>query len=59
VRRVGSLAHIPVGRPGLRDRARGLAQLGWFTRNVAVKVVLRLMRPSARLFGHPVPADPY
>jgi hypothetical protein len=58
--RAGSLARIALRRPGPRDRARVLAQLPWFTRNVAVKVLLRLrLRPVARAFGHCGPYDPY
>ena len=46
---------------GAKDRARILAELPWWIRNVAVKVLLRLrLRPAARvLFGHRGPYDPY
>lgn len=57
--RVGSLARFTVGSPGPRDRARILAELPWFVRNVAVKIGLRAWRPVARLTGRPVPPDPY
>ena len=52
--RTGSLACFLVGTPGLRDRARIVAELPWFTRNVLIKIGLRLLRP----FGYRRP-DPY
>ncbi|QNN53040.1 class I SAM-dependent methyltransferase [Nocardioides mesophilus] len=59
-RRVGSLALFRVARPTPRDRARMLAELPWWLRNVFLKVLLRLrLRPVARLFGHDSPYDPY
>jgi hypothetical protein len=59
-RRVGSLALFRVGRPTGRDRARILAELPWWARNVVIKVLLRLrLRPLARLLGHDAPYDPY
>ena len=60
-RRAGSLALFRVGRPTLRDRARILAELPWWIRNVAVKVLLRLRLRwlAARIFGHDSPYDPY
>lgn len=58
--RTGSLARLEVGRPALADRARLLAPLPWFGRNLVVKVLLRLrLRPVARLLGHSDGADPY
>jgi predicted O-methyltransferase YrrM len=57
--RVGSLARFAVGSPGLRDRARILAELPWFVRNLAVKIGLRGLRPVGRLTGRAVPPDPY
>lgn len=58
--RVASLALFDTATPALRDRARVLAQLGWFARNVVVKVLLRLrLRAVARLLGHEGSADPY
>ncbi len=57
--RVGSLARLRVSPPSRRDRVRLAAQLPWFARNLLVKVGLRLLRPTARLIGHPVPPDPY
>ena len=54
VGRVGSLARFEVGTPSARDRLRMLAELPWFLRNVAIKVVLRV----ARLWGSTRP-DPY
>lgn len=60
VGRTGSLAMLEVGRPSVRDRARVLRELPWFTRNLVVKVLLRLRaRPAARLLGHHDTADPY
>jgi hypothetical protein len=54
VGREGSLARFAVGAPTSADRLALLAQLPWFVRNVAVKIVLR----AARLFGSTRP-DPY
>lgn len=59
-RRAGSLALFRVGRPSARDRLRILGELPWWTRNVVLKVLLRLrLRPVARLLGHDSPYDPY
>jgi Methyltransferase domain len=59
-RRAGSLALFRTGRPSARDRLRILAELPWWTRNVFLKILLRLrLRPVARLFGHDSPYDPY
>ncbi len=59
-RRVGSLALFRPGSPGWHDRGRILAELPWWVRNVALKVLLRLrLRPVARLLGHDSPYDPY
>jgi predicted O-methyltransferase YrrM len=49
-----SLARFEVARPRVADRVRLLAQLPWWIRNVAIKLVLRL----ARLLGSTTP-DPY
>ena len=58
--RTGSLARFAVGTPSAADRARVLRELPWFTRNLVVKVLLRLRaRPLARLLGHTGTADPY
>jgi predicted O-methyltransferase YrrM len=58
--RFGSLARFTLRRPSTTDRLRLLGELPWFTRNVIVKVLLRLrMRPLARLLGHREPVDPY
>jgi predicted O-methyltransferase YrrM len=58
--REGSLALFCVGRPGLADRVRILAELPWWFRNVFIKVLLRLrLRGVARRFGHDSPYDPY
>jgi hypothetical protein len=59
-RREGSLALFRVGRPTGRDRLRILGELPWWTRNVVLKVLLRLrLRPLARALGHDAPYDPY
>jgi hypothetical protein len=52
--RTGSLARFVVGAPSVRDRLRILGELPWFTRNVVIKIGLRLLR----LFGYRHP-DPY
>lgn len=60
VDRTGSLARLRRTPPTVGDRARVLAELPWFTRNVVVKVLLRLrLRPLTRLLGHDAPHDPY
>jgi hypothetical protein len=39
---------------------RVLRQLPWFTRNVVIKVLLRLrLRPAVAALGHTGPYDPY
>ncbi|HEV7205167.1 MAG TPA: class I SAM-dependent methyltransferase [Jatrophihabitans sp.] len=53
--RAGSLARFVVGRPSARDRLRLVAELPWFVRNVAIKIVLRV----GRAFGHHSTPDPY
>lgn len=60
-RRVGSLALFRVLPPTAADRGRILAELPWWLRNVAVKVLLRLrLRTAAAvLFGHRNAYDPY
>jgi predicted O-methyltransferase YrrM len=58
--RVGSLATFERGRPRLADRLRILAELPWWTRNVGIKILLRLrLRPLARAVGHHDVFDPY
>jgi predicted O-methyltransferase YrrM len=58
--RTGSLARFVLRAPDATDRRRLLRQLPWFTRNVGIKVLLRLrLRPVARAFGHAGPYDPY
>jgi hypothetical protein len=58
--RAGSLALFSVGRPTPGSRLAMLAQLGWFSRNVVIKVLLRLrLRPLTRLLGHRSPYDPF
>jgi predicted O-methyltransferase YrrM len=60
VGRVRSLARLRRSTPTAADRLRFAAQLPWFVRNVAVKVLLRLrLRPLTRLLGHSAPHDPY
>ncbi|MDT0201311.1 class I SAM-dependent methyltransferase [Nocardioides sp. AE5] len=59
-RRSDSQALFRIGRPTRRDRLRILAEVPWWLRNVAIKVLLRLrLRPIARLVGHDSPYDPY
>jgi hypothetical protein len=58
--RTGTLALFENAAPSPADRARVLAQLPWFVRNLVVKVLLRLrLRGPARLLGHVGEADPY
>lgn len=58
--RAGSLARFQLRRPAAADRVRLARQLPWFTRNVGLKILLRLrLRPVARAFGHDSPYDPY
>jgi predicted O-methyltransferase YrrM len=58
--RVGSLARFRLERPRGGDRMRVLRQLPWFTRNVVIKVLLRLrLRPAVAALGHTGPYDPY
>src|SRR5262249_4859381 len=55
-----SLARFTLRPPSPRDRLRLLAQLPWFTRNVLIKLLLRLhLRPLTRLLAHYEPVDPY
>ncbi|WP_204164437.1 class I SAM-dependent methyltransferase [Nocardioides daejeonensis] len=59
-RRSDSQALFRKRRPTARDRWRIVAELPWWTRNVVLKVLLRLrLRPVARLLGHDSPYDPY
>jgi hypothetical protein len=58
--RTGSLARFEIGSVSAADRRRILAELPWWLRNVAIKVLLRLrLYPLARLVGHHDRADPY
>lgn len=58
--RVGSLATFTRNRPTGSDRLRILAELPWWCRNIAVKVLLRLhLRYLARRAGHDDDCDPY
>jgi predicted O-methyltransferase YrrM len=60
VERTGSLARFEVGEVSMADRLRPLAQLPWWLRNVALKLLLRLrLRPLARILGHADVHDPY
>ena len=60
VGRTGSLALFENAAPGLSDRARLLAQLPWFVRNLTIKALLRSrLTVVARLLGHDDTADPY
>lgn len=58
--RTGSLARFVVARPGWTQRRAMLAELPWWSRNVVVKLLLRLrLRPVAGLLGHHDRYDPY
>ncbi|MDQ6687793.1 MAG: class I SAM-dependent methyltransferase [Actinomycetota bacterium] len=58
--RVGSLATFTRDRPTGSDRLRILAELPWWGRNLAIKVLLRLrLRGLARRAGHDHDWDPY
>jgi predicted O-methyltransferase YrrM len=58
--RAGSLARFVLRPPTWRDRGRLLAQLPWFSRNVVMKVLLRLrLGRVAAVLGHKGPYDPY
>ena len=58
--RTGSLARFEIAAVSRADRLRMLAELPWWLRNVAIKVLLRLrLYPLARLAGHHDRADPY
>lgn len=60
VDRTGSLARFQLRRPTLADRARIVAQLPWWLRNVFIKILLRFhLFAVARTFGHHDTADPY
>jgi len=65
VGRSGSLAEYRADRRGsgvgrVRNAAVQLVQLGWFARNVALKVALALGYGGlARRLGRPVPEWPY
>ena len=58
--RHGSLAVFSRATPTLGSRLALIGQLGWFARNVVIKVLLRLrLRAVARMLGHRSPVDPY
>lgn len=60
-RRTGSLAHFTFEASGSAARRHFAAQLGWWLRNILVKVLLRLrLSAVARwVFGHTGAADPF
>ncbi len=58
--RTGTLALFENAPPTPVDRLRLLAQLPWFARNLAVKVLLRVrLGRLTRVLGHAGAADPY
>jgi hypothetical protein len=58
--RTGSLAVFRRERPTADSRLRMAGQLGWFTRNVLIKVLRRLrLHAAVRALGHHQPADPF
>lgn len=58
--RTGSLAAFVKGRPSMKERLSVTRELGWFSRNLVIKVLLRLrLRVAARALGHRSPVDPY
>ena len=58
--RTGSLAVFVKGRPSVTERLPVTRELGWFTKNLVIKVLLRLrLRMVARALGHRSPVDPY
>ncbi|MGH3739128.1 MAG: class I SAM-dependent methyltransferase [Micromonosporaceae bacterium] len=58
--RSDSMARFVVGAPARTDRVRVLRELPWFTRNVMIKVGLRLWPGrQVTVLGHTGPHDPY
>lgn len=58
--RTGSLAAFVKGRPTVSERLAVCRELGWFGKNVLLKVLLRLrLRIVARALGHQSPVDPF
>jgi len=58
--RTGSLARLDVRAPRPLERLAWVRDLPWFTRNLVVKLLLRLgLPPLARLLGHDGSADPF
>lgn len=58
--RTGSLARLVVHRPSLADRVHPLREVPWWSRNLLVKLLLRLgLRSVAGRLGHADAADPY
>lgn len=58
--RTGSLARFVVDAPSTTDRLRMLRETPWWTRNLALKVLLRLrLRGFAARLGHQGTDDPY
>jgi hypothetical protein len=58
--RSDSMARFALGSPTGADRRRVLAELPWFSRNVLIKIGLRLWpRRAVTVLGHKGPHDPY
>ena len=58
--RIGSLARIQRTAPTGASRMRFAAELPWFLRNLAIKLLLRArLGPVTRLLGHTGSHDPY
>jgi predicted O-methyltransferase YrrM len=58
--RSGSLAAFVTGRPTGAERRKVASELTWFSRNLIIKILLRMrLRRAARVFGHHSPYDPY
>lgn len=58
--RTGSLARFEVAQPTAADRLHVVAELPWWTRNVVIKVLLRLrLSGLGHALGHHQAADPY
>jgi hypothetical protein len=58
--RSDSMARFALGSPTGADRGRVLGELRWFTRNVIIKIGLRLWPGRAvTVLGHSGPHDPY
>jgi hypothetical protein len=58
--RTGSLARFEVAQPSRADRLRIVAELPWWVRNVAIKILLRLRLSRVTLaLGHQGAVDPF